>query len=102
MTGLPGDRATAPVPLEDSSDQAWKEFLLLQSGHSSVADTMPSQLAAAGRDGARASREPISVVITMLLARHGNRTCPVTPRWAELHALLPVMNGQSAPAPLQD
>jgi hypothetical protein len=98
---LPGDRATAPVPLEDSSDAAWHEFVLLQSGHSSVGDTQPLDLPSGGAPR-RASHEPVSVVNTMLLARTANRTCPIPSRWAELYALLPLRDGKAAPEPIRD
>jgi hypothetical protein len=98
---LPDDRATAPVPLEDSSDAAWQEFVLLQSGHSSVGDTQPLDLPAGGAAN-RTSHEPVSVVNTMLLARTANRTCPIPSRWAELYALLPLRDGKAAPEPIDD
>jgi hypothetical protein len=98
-----GDRATAPTPLEDSSDAAWNEFLLLQSQNSSVGgNTLPGPAVASGRAAPKVTREPITSVSTMLLARHANRTCPLPRRWAEMHALLPAKGGQVAPPPVQE
>jgi hypothetical protein len=98
------DRATAPTPLEDASDAAWNEFVLLQSQSSSLGDTRPGEVPGGKPPptGPRAAREPITVVSTMLLARRSNRTCPMPARWAQLHALLPPKDGKAAPGPVAE
>lgn len=100
---MPGDRATAPVPLEDTSDTAWEEFSQLQSrSESGTSDPVPvsASTPAPAPATARPSHEPVTVVSTMLLARSGNRVCPVAAHWAALYALLPVRDGKAPPAAL--
>src|SRR3954451_25345219 len=49
--GFPGDRATAPTPLEDGSDDIWQEFVRLRSIPASLAPTgalSPQATAGAG------------------------------------------------------
>src|SRR5689334_21950519 len=71
LARLPGDRATAPVPLEDSSDAAWQEFSHLQSQSDSLADSgtpAPAPAARPAPAAVRPTQEPVSAVGTMLLA----------------------------------
>jgi hypothetical protein len=102
VTRLPSDRATAPTPLEDSSDAAWQEFSNLQSQFDSLGDSgtpAPAPTARPAPAASRPAQEPVSTVGTMLLARSMNRVCPVTAKWAEMHALLPLRDGKAAPPP---
>lgn len=95
--GLPHDRATAPVPLEDSSDEAWREFVRLQTASAPVSDH--------GCDSSakkRSSNGPVTLHDAMELIRRANRTSPKPARWRDLHALLPLRNGQPAPPPISD
>ena len=102
--GLPGDRATAPTPLETGTESAWQEFLRLQSQPPSVADSGPAAPPPPSPPSPpsapiRTTRDPVTLVNTMLLARQGNRSSPVAARWLELHALLPLRDGKAAPPP---
>jgi len=113
-----GDRATAPMALEESSESAWQRFEDLQKSHdvqfapTEVADSLPSGARAfqttlpAAREAQlharRAAVRQITVDQVMLLARRNNRACPLPGPWAELHALLPAHNARGrslAPPP---
>ncbi|MGZ5181879.1 MAG: hypothetical protein ACXWC2_15460 [Ramlibacter sp.] len=103
---FPGDRATAPMALEETSDSAWHRFEALQKSHdvqfapTEPGHSMPSGAGAfqttlpAGREApvlpppVPAARR-LTVDEVMLVARRNNRACPLPARWAELHALLP-------------
>jgi hypothetical protein len=94
---FPGDRATAPTPLEDTSEKAWLEFQQLQSGTDSVFpadDTTPGVLppgVAGPRPGATTLED------ATLLARRNNRCCPKPARWQAFQALLPSIDSRPPP-----
>lgn len=113
-----GTRATAPVPLEETSDSAWQLFQELQRMHgqpvsAEAAATTPAPAhgfeptqplhagAPAPQQPVKAQAAPVSLEAVMLLARSNNRACPLPEPWARFHRLLPprVANGQRMPAP---
>lgn len=93
---FPGDRATAPTPLEDASDDTWQEFVRLQ--------TEPAPLSAStGQHGhaqpaSEGAGQAITLETAMSLARRSQRSCPKPAHWHRLHALLPSRRG-AIPAP---
>ena len=87
---FPGDRATAPTPLEVESQSAWDEFVrLTEAGGLTVPGepASPRGPAAVGR---------VTLESTLLVARQRNRACPRPAAWQQLQALLP-MRGRDAP-----
>ena len=94
---FPGDRATAPTPLEDSSDAAWDEFVRLQTEPASLA---PASGPARQTDQGPSSDE-VSLDSTLLLARQRNRACPMPRAWEQLYSLLPRRGQHAAPQPVQ-
>ena len=95
------ERATAPTPLEDSSDAAWQEFLQLQSGAVSIrayTETEADKLAAQPDERQQPAPAP-SVLGTLMLARRANRSCPKLARWGELYAMLSPFGGVTPPPP---
>ena len=104
---LPGDRATAPTPIEDSSDATWQEFLRLQTAAAPVSsDSHERGTAGATKSNPRPSNatndEPVTLQAAMELIRRANRACPKPARWRELYALLPLRDGAAAPLPTRE
>lgn len=93
---FPGDRATAPTPLEDGSDAAWDEFMQLQSRM----DSLPSTTDLPGHDVQRHVASDPTLDSTLQLARYKNRACPTFARWQALYAILPVRGQDAAPRPV--
>ncbi len=116
----PGDRATAPMALEENTESAWARVEVLQKGLEAPPETAPEAPAKAG--DAYAATVPMSLAEgrapaapraaepaapkasldeVMLLARRNNRACPLPAPWAALHALLPPRPaaGRSMPPP---
>ena len=95
---FPGDRATAPTPLEDGSEDTWQEFVRLQS--------VPASLASIAESSAPPPAAPLSGPVTlentMALARRADRACPRPAHWQRLHALLPPRAGARAPGPVRE
>lgn len=99
---LPGDRATAPMGLEEDSASAWARFEDLQKAHEAGFDaTQPApkggfapteqiglQPAGGSRPQPAAPRRTVSIDELMLLARRNNRACPLPDAWAEFHQML--------------
>ena len=103
---FPGDRATAPMGLEEESESAWQRFQELHAAHEqpfaptepghpptsarSFMTTQPLDGAPAlGRTPAPASRKALTLDHVMVLARRNNRACPMPGAWAQLVTLLP-------------
>lgn len=119
-TFVAGTRATAPVPLEETSESAWQMFQELQRVHgqpvSQSKDAPPASVpkgfeatqpmqAAAPPSQAQTPPRPAGPVASldavMQLARRNNRACPLPEPWAALHRHLPprLAGGKSYPAP---
>jgi hypothetical protein len=120
---FPGDRATAPMALEENSPSAWQRFEDLLSSQDQPFDntkqvTQPGPVGP-GPEGFQAtqpmgalpgipsaqqrqSQRPINLEEVMVLARRQNRACPRPQQWMEFHSLLPskVQNGKAVDAPL--
>ena len=117
-----GDRATAPVALEDLGETAWQRFEeLRQRSDRQFAPTVPGHQELPGaargfqptqpmtqppgnapvRNAAR-RKTPLSLDDVMLVARRNNRACPVPAQWKALHDLLAAQRQQGpvAPAPV--
>jgi hypothetical protein len=116
---FPGDRATAPMALEESGESAWARFEALQKQHevgfqkTELASRPPGFDATQPLDsaprvppgGARAAPvRQVTLEEVMTLARRNNRACPVPEVWPALHRLLPVRQAggrsQAAPPPV--
>ncbi|MBA2961610.1 MULTISPECIES: hypothetical protein [Ramlibacter] len=116
---FPGDRATAPMALEENSPSAWQRFEDLLSHQEmqfdrtkqltqppqgdAFAPTQPmdaSALPGVSRD--RQPQRPITQDEVMVLARRNNRACPRPQPWMAFHQLLPsrVQQGRTVDAPL--
>lgn len=93
---FPGDRATAPTPLEDASDDTWQEFVRLQTEPAPLSGGMGQQPAA--QPAPAGAQQPITLETAMALARRSQRSCPKPAHWQRLHALLPSRRG-AEPAP---
>jgi hypothetical protein len=85
--GFPGDRATAPTPLEDGSDAVWEEFERLQSGLAPIDARAPGPEQPASREPRALTR--VVLEDTMLLARRANRSSPKPLHWRRMYELLP-------------
>lgn len=92
-----GDRATAPTPLEDASDDTWHEFVRLQTEPAPLAAEPPAPDREPQRIG-----DPVTLEDTMSLARRSQRSCPKPAHWLRLHALLPPRGQANAAAPLSE
>ncbi len=113
-----GTRATAPVPLEEtSSESAWQLFQELQrmdgvpvSGRDAGAPapapgfepTQPMHARPpAPQSPSGPQQQPVTLEAVLQLARRNNRACPLPESWVALHRLLParVADGKRFPAP---
>lgn len=94
-----GDRATAPTPLEDGSEDIWQEFVRLQTEPASL--TPHSSSTGSQQDLPRPD-QAVTLESTMALARRSDRACPKPAHWQRLHALLPLRGGAKAPPPLAE
>ena len=104
---FPGDRATAPMALEESSESAWQRFEELHKQHEQpFAPTEPGPAPTSSRSfmatqpldsATQAPRPPAPAPVrktltldhVMVLARRNNRACPMPPAWGQLYDLLP-------------
>jgi hypothetical protein len=103
---FPGDRATAPMALEEESESAWQRFQELHAAHQQpFAPTEPAQAPTSARSfmttqpldrastlpakPAPVSRRALTLDQVMVLARRNNRACPMPGAWAQLVTLLP-------------
>jgi len=112
---VPGSRATAPMPLEESSESAWEQFQALQKaqegqfqstrpdtrpqGPDAAYDpTQPMGLAARSAPAAAPART-VTLEEVMAVARRNNRACPLPGPWAAFHKLLPARAAQGRALP---
>lgn len=99
-------RTTAPTPLEDISDEAWKEFNALSSEinrqfePTRTLDEPAAPVPSAPPAPSRATRIELDDI--MSLARRHNRVCPLPAAWAGLRdALVPFAPaGDPPPGPV--
>jgi hypothetical protein len=116
---FPGDRATAPMALEENSHSAWQRFEDLLSAQEMQFDATKQATQPPQAEGFQATqpmdalpgivapqqRQPqraINIDEVMVLARRNNRACPRPDQWMAFHRLLPtkVQNGKTVDAPL--
>lgn len=95
-----GDRATAPTPLEDGSEDTWQEFVRLQTEPAPLSGGTEHQPGAPGAPSA--GQSPVTLETAMTLARRSQRACPRPVPWQRLHALLPLHRGTQAAAPVAE
>lgn len=118
-----GDRATAPMALEEDTPSAWARFEELQKAHeagfqhtqpatrpqapaTNFAATEPMALPGTGSVPQQrpATGRKASMDEALIIARRNNRACPVPAQWAALHRLLPVRTAEgrtfAAPPPV--
>lgn len=100
---LPSERIPAAKPIvEDSSESLWAEFNKVSAQQEgkfaptevvSLEETARMELA---QPAARRAQAPIEIGDVLIEARRGNRVCPKSPQWQQLHELLQQL-GQGAP-----